>query len=84
MQATLDGPSCVSLTQWPAQGKSVITALYVAKYGVPPASSKVFVSVTQLNGGYEDNRAAEVNRSGGTAPKRGAQCLPPTPLRDTS
>ena len=37
----------------PAQGSSVITSLYTARYGVPPAGTKVFVQVGQLVDGWE-------------------------------
>ena len=35
-------------------GKIDITAQYVAKYGVPPVGSKVFVSVNQNSDGWQD------------------------------
>jgi hypothetical protein len=38
----------------PAAGAADITALYTARYGVPPAGMKVFVSVTQFVNGWED------------------------------
>ena len=36
------------------EGDADITAQYVAKYGVPPIGSKVFVSVNQNSNGWED------------------------------
>ena len=39
----------------PVAGVIDITALYVAKYGAPPASTKVFVQVNQETLGWEDN-----------------------------
>jgi len=38
----------------PAQGSADITGLYVARYGVPPVGTKVFVRVNQLVEGWED------------------------------
>ena len=37
----------------PAQGSANITGLYTARYGVPPAAKKVYVSVNQVIGGWE-------------------------------
>jgi hypothetical protein len=39
----------------PAQGSADITSLYTARYGVPPAGTKVFVSVNQYVDGWEDH-----------------------------
>jgi hypothetical protein len=38
----------------PAQGSADITSLYTARYGVPPAGTKVFVSVSLMVDGWED------------------------------
>ena len=38
----------------PLQGACNITALYVARFGVPPVSAKVFVQTNQVLTGYED------------------------------
>jgi hypothetical protein len=38
----------------PASGVSDITALYVAKYGVPPADSRVFICTEQAADGWKD------------------------------
>ena len=38
----------------PAQGSCNITALYVARFGVPPVTGKVFVKTNQVISGYED------------------------------
>jgi hypothetical protein len=38
----------------PASGVSDITALYVAKYGVPPAGSRVFIRTQQTANGWTD------------------------------
>jgi hypothetical protein len=38
----------------PAQGAADITGLYTARFGAPPAGSKVFVKVTQFADGWED------------------------------
>ena len=38
----------------PAQGSSDITSLYTARYGVPPVGMKVFVSVSQMVDGWEN------------------------------
>ena len=38
----------------PLQGSCNITALYVARYGVPPVTAKVFVQTNQVITGYED------------------------------
>jgi hypothetical protein len=37
------------------QGSADITDLYTARYGVPPAGTKVFVAVNQFVDGWEDN-----------------------------
>jgi hypothetical protein len=37
----------------PVQGSSDITSLYAARYGAPPASTKVFVQVSQMVDGWE-------------------------------
>jgi hypothetical protein len=37
----------------PVQGSSDITALYTARYGAPPAATKVFVQVSQMVNGWE-------------------------------
>ena len=37
-----------------AAGSATITELYVAKFGVPPVKSKVFVSANQIVDGWED------------------------------
>ena len=38
----------------PAQGACNITAMYVARFGVPPVTAKVFVQTNQVISGYED------------------------------
>jgi hypothetical protein len=38
----------------PVQGSADITSLYTARYGVPPAGTKVFVRVNQFVDGWED------------------------------
>jgi len=38
----------------PAQGSADITSLYTARYGVPAAGTKVFVSVSLMVDGWED------------------------------
>jgi hypothetical protein len=37
----------------PVQGSADITSLYTAKYGAPPAATKVFVQVNQMVDGWE-------------------------------
>ncbi len=44
----------VGLCPAPAQGAADITALYTARYGVPPVGKKVFVQVNQFINGWED------------------------------
>ena len=39
----------------PVQGSADITSLYTARYGVPAVGTKVFVSVNQVVGGWEDH-----------------------------
>ena len=38
----------------PAQGSADITSLYTARYGVPPAGTKVFMRVSLMVDGWED------------------------------
>jgi hypothetical protein len=38
----------------PTQGSANITGLYMARYGVPPVGTKVFVQVNQFVNGWED------------------------------
>ena len=38
----------------PVRGMNDFTALYVAKYGVPPAGSRVFIQTTQQIDGWQD------------------------------
>ena len=38
----------------PADGSADVTSLYTARYGAPPAGTKVFVSVSQVVNGWED------------------------------
>ncbi len=38
----------------PVSGLSDITALYVAKYGVPPAGTRVFIRTQQVINGWTD------------------------------
>jgi hypothetical protein len=38
----------------PASGVSDITALYVAKYGVPPAGTRIFIRTQQATNGWTD------------------------------
>lgn len=44
----------IGMCPTPAQGQSVITGLYTAKFGAPPVGSKVFVRANQVQNGYED------------------------------
>jgi hypothetical protein len=44
----------IGLCPAPAQGVADITALYTARYGVPPVGKKVFVQVNQFISGWED------------------------------
>ena len=44
----------IGLLPTPAQGSCDITVLYVARFGVPPVTGKVFVKTNQVVSGYED------------------------------
>ena len=40
----------------PAQGACTITNLYVARFGVPPVGSRIFVSTNETQNGWEGPR----------------------------
>jgi hypothetical protein len=50
----VDHFTVLGLLPAPVAGYSNITALYVAKYGVPPAESKVFIRTVQQVDGWRD------------------------------
>ena len=43
----------VGMCPTPVQGSADITSLYTARYGAPPAGTKVYVRVNQLVDGWE-------------------------------
>ena len=57
LSAGISGTSAfriIGLLAAPLQGACNITALYVARFGVPPVGMKVFVQTNQVITGYED------------------------------
>ena len=46
--------SIIGLLPAPARGWSDITELYVKRFGVPPAGTRVFIRTRQIIGGWED------------------------------
>jgi hypothetical protein len=54
-RSTCSGLRVLGTCPVPALGSADITGLYTARYGVPPANTKVFVSVNQVVDGWEDH-----------------------------
>ena len=52
--SSTEGYRILGLLPAPAQGACDITAMYVARFGLPLVTAKVFVKTNQVVSGYED------------------------------